>query len=89
MNFPKLHWTKLHSTDPIERLNGESKKRTDVVGIFPNKDAIVRPVGAMLLEQNDERAVQRSSLHDSRNHRRNERRSNHQLARSGTLILPA
>jgi transposase-like protein len=60
MSFPRQHWTKLHSTNPIERLNGEIKKRTDVVGIFPNEDAIVRLVGAMLLEQNDEWAVQRS-----------------------------
>jgi putative transposase len=60
MTFPRPHWTKLHSTNPIERLNGEIKRRTDVVGIFPNDDAIVRLVGALLLEQNDERAVQRS-----------------------------
>ena len=60
MTFPKQHWAKLHSTNPIERLNGEIKPRTEVVDIFPNEDAIIRLVGALLLEQNDEWAVQRS-----------------------------
>ena len=60
MTFPKEHRAKLHSTNPIERLNGEIKRRTEVVGIFPNDDAIVRLVGAILLEQSDEWAVRRA-----------------------------
>ena len=59
MGFPADHWPKLHSTNGLERLNGEVKRRTEVVGIFPNDEAIVRLVGAILLEQNDEWAIQR------------------------------
>ena len=60
MSFPAEHWSKLHSTNGLERLNGEIKRRTEVVGIFPNDEAIIRLVGAILLEQNDEWAVQRA-----------------------------
>ena len=59
MSFPREHRQKLHSTNPIERLHAEIKRRTNVVGIFPNEGAITRLVGAVLLEQNDEWAVAR------------------------------
>lgn len=60
MSFPAAHRAKLHSTNPLEleRVNGEIKRLTEVVGIFPNEDAITRLIGAILLEQNDEWAVQ-------------------------------
>ena len=58
MAFPSQHRTKLHSTNPLERLNKEIKRRADVLGIFPNEDSITRLIDAVLLEQNDEWQLQ-------------------------------
>jgi putative transposase len=57
--FPQAHWQQIHSTNPLERLNKEIKRRTSVIGIFPNEAAITRLVGALMLEQNDEWAITR------------------------------
>jgi putative transposase len=59
MGFPRAHRAQIHSTNPLERLNAEVKRRTNVVGIFPNERAIIRLVGAMMIEQNDEWSLQR------------------------------
>lgn len=62
MIFPSAHRQKLHSTNTLERLNKEVKRRTNVVGIFPNEASIIRLIGAVLMEQNDEWQLQHRYL---------------------------
>ena len=66
--FPAEHWSKLRSTNPLERVNREIGRRSDVVGIFPNDAALIRLAGALLIEQNDEWLVGRRYLSESSMH---------------------
>jgi len=59
LHFPQEHWREIRSTNPLERLNKEIKRRTNVVGIFPNDAAITRLVGSQLLEQQEEWQLER------------------------------
>ena len=62
MNFPPAHRQKIHSTNPLERLNKEVKRRANVVGIFPNEASVRRLIGAVLMEQNEEWMLQHRYL---------------------------
>jgi putative transposase len=62
MAFPRERWPQLASTNPLERVDGEIKRRANVVGIFPNAGALVRLVGGLLLEQPDEGAAARRCM---------------------------
>jgi len=59
MNFPPEHWTRIYSTNPLERLNKEIKRRTNVVGVFPDEASVIRLVGSVLMEVSDEWQVGR------------------------------
>ncbi len=61
-SFPREHWPKLRSTNPLERVNKEIGRRSDVVGIYPNDKALIRLAGMLLIEQTDEWLVQRRYL---------------------------
>ena len=61
-SFPREHWPKLRSTNPLERVNKEIGRRSDVVGIYPNDQALIRLAGMLLIEQSDEWLVQRRYL---------------------------
>jgi transposase-like protein len=73
MGFPAQHRAKLHSTNPLERLNGEIKRRSEVVGIFPNEAAVTRLIGALLLEKERRMGRPARPLHEPGNHRTPER----------------
>jgi len=69
MAFPEDHWTRIYSTNPLERLNKEIRRRTDVVGVFPNDDALARLAGAVLMEISDEWQIERRYFSQESMHR--------------------
>jgi transposase-like protein len=69
MAFPPEHWTRIYSTNPLERLNKEVKRRTNVVGVLPNEAAAVRLIGALLIEQADEWEIDRRYFSQESMHR--------------------
>lgn len=59
MSYPREHWVQIAGTNPLERVNREIKRRADVIGIFPSDETIIRLVGTLMLETNDDWAVVR------------------------------
>src|SRR5262249_27403075 len=68
-DFPAEHWRQIYSTNPLERLNKELKRRSAVVGIFPNRAGVLRLLGALLMEQNDEWLVGRHYFSETSMHK--------------------